>query len=210
MTSILLTFAVPHTRVFYFFVQKEGHHLAASLLISLCLEHFICPVCDNCTALVVCPYMRIFPLLNRSDVFLAPLTRHQKKTMFTKVKPRYTCRCCIADLPPCRLSPEGLQHCRPSLGRSATLPGRSATLQTFPEGGRFAILQIFPLSLQFFPRGRSATLQTFPHFCKVPDFHQQKCQKDKVTTQTTPQKVSPLNHNFPYRRISTVVKENDF
>ena len=48
MTSILLTFCRPHTRVFYFFVQKEGHHLAASLLISLCQEHFICPVCDYC------------------------------------------------------------------------------------------------------------------------------------------------------------------
>ena len=70
-----------HTRVFYFFVQKEGHHLAASLLILLCQEHFICPVCDNCTALVVCPYMRVFLLLNRSDVFLAPLTRRQKNSV---------------------------------------------------------------------------------------------------------------------------------
>ena len=64
----IINFCRPDTRVFYFFVQKEGHHLAASLLISLCQEHFICPVCDNCTALVVCPYMRVFPLLNRSDV----------------------------------------------------------------------------------------------------------------------------------------------
>ena len=78
----IINFCRPHTRVFYFFVQKEGHHLAASLLISLCQEHFICPICDNCTALVVCPYMRVFPLLNRSDVFLAPLTRRQKKLRF--------------------------------------------------------------------------------------------------------------------------------
>ena len=77
----IINFCRPHTRVFYFFVQKEGHHLAASLLISLCQEHFICPVCDNCTALVVCPYMRFFPLLNRSDVFLAPLTRRQKNSV---------------------------------------------------------------------------------------------------------------------------------
>ena len=76
-----INFCRPHTRVFYFFVQKEGHHLAASLLISLCQEHFIYPVCDNCTALVVCPYMRVFPLLNRSDVFLAPLTRRQKNSV---------------------------------------------------------------------------------------------------------------------------------
>ena len=78
--AYIINFCRPHTRVFYFFVQKEGHHLAASLLISLCQEHFICPICDNCTALVVCPYMRIFPLLNRSDVFLAPLTRRQKNS----------------------------------------------------------------------------------------------------------------------------------
>ena len=77
----IINFCRQDTRVFYFFVQKEGHHLAASLLISLCQEHFICPVCDNCTALVVCPYMRIFPLLNRSDVFLAPLTRRQKNSV---------------------------------------------------------------------------------------------------------------------------------
>ena len=81
MTSILLTFAVPIHEFSTFFVQKEGHNLAASLLISLCQEYFICPVCDNCTALVVCPYMRIFPLLNRSDVFLAPLTRRQKNSV---------------------------------------------------------------------------------------------------------------------------------
>ena len=87
----IINFCRPHTRVFYFFVQKEGHHLAASLLISLCQEHFICPVCDNCTALVACPYMCVFPLLNRSDVFLAPLTRRQK-TPFPTVKPRYTYR----------------------------------------------------------------------------------------------------------------------
>ena len=79
--STTVYFCRPHTRVFYFFVQKEGHHLAASLLISSCQEHFICPVCDNCTALVVCPYMRVFPLLNRSDVFLAPLTRRQKNSV---------------------------------------------------------------------------------------------------------------------------------
>ena len=77
----IINFCRPYTRVFYFFVQKEGHHLAASLLISLCQEHFICPICDKCTALVVCPYMRIFPLLNRSDVFLAPRTRRQKNSV---------------------------------------------------------------------------------------------------------------------------------
>ena len=65
----------------------------------------------------------------------------------------------LADLPP-----EDLQHCRLS-------PGRSATLQTFPQGGRFATLAIFPLSLQIFPGGRFAMLQTFPHFCNVPDSH---------------------------------------
>ena len=85
MTSILLTFAVPIHEFSTFFVVKEGHYLriylAASLLISLCQEHFICPICDNCTALVVCPYMRIFPLLNRSDVFLAPLTHRQKNSV---------------------------------------------------------------------------------------------------------------------------------
>ena len=77
----IINFCRPHTRVFYFFVQKEGHHLAASLLISLCQEHFICHVCDNCTALVACPYMQVFPLLNRSDVFLAPLKRRQKNSV---------------------------------------------------------------------------------------------------------------------------------
>ena len=44
MTSLLLTFAVPHTQVFYFFAQREGHHLVASILISWCEEHFICLV----------------------------------------------------------------------------------------------------------------------------------------------------------------------
>ena len=39
-------------------------------------------------------------------------------------------------------------------GRSAMKGGRSAMLQTFPQGGGSAILQIF--------RGRSAMLQTFP------------------------------------------------
>ena len=54
----------------------------------------------------------------------------------------------------------------------ADLPlGRSATLQTFPQGGRFATLHIIPLPLQIFPGGRSAILQTFPHFCNVPDSH---------------------------------------
>ena len=77
----IINFCRPHTRVFYFFVQKEGHYLAASLLISLCQEQFICPICDKCTALVVCPYMHIFPFLNRSDVFLAPLTRRKKNSV---------------------------------------------------------------------------------------------------------------------------------
>ena len=56
----IITFCRPDTRVFYFYVQREGHHFAAPLLISRCEE-----LCDNCTALKVCPYMRIFPLLNR-------------------------------------------------------------------------------------------------------------------------------------------------
>ena len=88
----IINFCRPHTRVFYFFVQKEGHYLAASLLISLCQEHFICPVCDNCTALVVCPYMRVFPLLNRSDVFLVPLTRRQKNSVSNSKTTIYTYR----------------------------------------------------------------------------------------------------------------------
>ena len=42
MTFISLTFAVPIHAFSTFFVQKEGHHLAAPLLISLCQEHFHC------------------------------------------------------------------------------------------------------------------------------------------------------------------------
>ena len=103
----IINFCRPDIRVFYLFVQKVGHHLAASLLISLCQEHFICPVCDNCTALVVCPYMRVFPLLNRSDVFLAPLTC-ARKTPFPTVKPRYTYRNNPDSL---RLSPVKLVLC---------------------------------------------------------------------------------------------------
>ena len=79
----IINFCRPHHTSFLLFsFRQEGHHLAASLLISLCQEHFICtPVCDNCTALVVCPYMRVFPLLNRSNVILAPLTRRQKNSV---------------------------------------------------------------------------------------------------------------------------------
>ena len=95
----IINFCRPDTLVFYFFVQKEGHHLAASLLILLCQEHFICPICDNCTALVVCPYMRVFPLLNRSDA---------RKTPFPTVKPRYTYRNNPDSL---RLSPVKLVLC---------------------------------------------------------------------------------------------------
>ena len=40
----IINFCRPHTRVFYFFAQKKGHHLAAPLLISRCEENFICPV----------------------------------------------------------------------------------------------------------------------------------------------------------------------
>ena len=114
MTSILLTFAVPIHEFSTFFVQKEGHHLAASLLISLCHEHFICPICDNCTALAVCPYMRVFPLLNRSDVFLAPL-KPRKKTPFPTVKPRYTYR---NNPDSVRLSPVKLVFCASRVWRS--------------------------------------------------------------------------------------------
>ena len=77
---------------------------------------------------------------------LADLPPGRSATLQTS-PPRKICN--IADLPP-----EDLQHCRPS-----------------PLGGRFVTLQIFPVSLQIFPRGRSATLQTFPHFCKLPDSH---------------------------------------
>ena len=40
----IINFCRPHTPVFYFLAQREGHFLAASLLISWCEEHFICPV----------------------------------------------------------------------------------------------------------------------------------------------------------------------
>ena len=111
----IINFCRPHTRVFYFFVQKEGHHLAASLLISLCQEHFICPICDNCTAFVVCPFMRIFPLFNRSDVFLAPLTRLARKAPITTVKLWYTCR---KNPDSVRLSPVKLVLCATRVWRS--------------------------------------------------------------------------------------------
>ena len=71
----------------------------------------------------------------------------------------------LADLPPGRSAtlqtfpPEDLQHCRPS-------PGRSATLQTFPHGGRFATLQIFPLSFQIFPGGYLQHCRPSPIFVK--------------------------------------------
>ena len=76
MTSILLSFAVPIHEFSTFLLGKKDiisqHHYAKNISYVL--------FCDNCTALVVCPYMRIFPLLNRSDVFLAPLTRRQKNS----------------------------------------------------------------------------------------------------------------------------------
>ena len=86
------------------------------------------------------------------------------------------CRCCIADLPPCRPSPP-----RKVCNIADLPPGRSATLQTFPRKicniadlpprGKVCNIADSPLSLQIFPGGRSATLQTFPHFCKVPESH---------------------------------------
>ena len=71
----IINFCRLHTRVFYFFVQKRG---IPSHFIMIRTFYMSC-TCDNCTALVVCPY--IFPLLNRSDVFLAPLTRCQKNSV---------------------------------------------------------------------------------------------------------------------------------
>ena len=113
----IINFCRPHTRVFYFFVQKEGHHLAASLLISLCQEHFIWPACDNCTALVVCPYMRVFPLLNRSDVFLAPLKRRQKNSVSNSKTTIY--KCTYRNNPDSeRLSPVKLVLCASRVWRS--------------------------------------------------------------------------------------------
>ena len=59
MTSILLPFDVRIQDCSTFFAQKEGHNFASPLLISQCEGTLFC---DNCTALQVCPYMRIFPL----------------------------------------------------------------------------------------------------------------------------------------------------
>ena len=59
----------------------------------------------------------------------------------------------LADLPP----PEGLQHCR-------SPPGRSATLQTFPHGSRFARLQIFPFHCRSSPGEGLQCCRPFPIF----------------------------------------------
>ena len=103
-------------------------------------------------------YMTFWSILHCSNILhWSDITQTCHRTMF--IYPYI--RCCIADLPPCRSPPrsEILQ----------TFPRKICNIADPPQGGRFATLQIFPLSLQIFPGGGSATLQTSPHFCKVPD-----------------------------------------